>query len=449
MITLRDFRQEVRITFTLAFPLVVGQVGHIMIGVADSVMVGYVGVIPLAAAALANRLFAIIMVLGMGMSFAITPFVAQAIGANQREKCPETLKQGMHVSLLTAVILILLTELTADLIPFLNSSPEVSTQAREYLRILGASVVPFMIFQCFRQFSEGLSRMWPAMILNIIANGVNIFFNWIFIYGHFGFPAMGLNGAGYSTLITRLMMATALVIYVLKTEFYKPYLPRFFPIKFDWREMGKIFSLGLGSGLQYFFEGGVFTAATIMIGWINPQSMAAHQVALNSASVTYMFAAGISAAAAVRVGQAKGEKSNLKMRNAGFSAFTLSAIIMSFWAVVFILFCRIIPRFYISDQGVIDLSAKLLIVAALFQVSDGIQVVGVGALRGMSDVHVPTFFSFIAYWVVGLPAGYILAFPLKMNAAGVWFGLFIGLTVFACFMVYRFYKKTKNTSLTV
>lgn len=414
-----------------------------MIGVVDSIMVGHVGVVPLAAAALANRLFVLVMVIGMGMTMALTPLVAEAIGAKRPEQCGKVLQQGIIISTMMGFILAAAIMAIAGTIPFLNQPPDVAREAMSYLRILGISIIPFMIFQAFRQFSEGLSLMWPAMILNIMANGWHIFLNWVFIYGHLGVPAMGLDGAGFSTLITRSIMAFALIAYILKSRHYKSYLGPVFPIKIDWKMCRAIFSIGSGSGLQYFFESGAFTGSAILMGWLGEVPLAAHQIAMNSIAITYMFGLGVSAAAAVRVGNAKGEQNLTGMRRAGFSAFLLSACFMLGFGVLFILFSHIIPRFYTPDLSVVHVASTLLVVAAFFQVSDGVQVVGLGALRGMADVKIPTFITFISYWIIGLPAGYLLAFPLGFRAAGIWVGLLMGLTASALLLFYRFLKKTQ------
>ncbi|HLP57411.1 MAG TPA: MATE family efflux transporter [Candidatus Deferrimicrobium sp.] len=440
---MQNYKNEIKATFKLAYPVIIGQVGHIMIGVADSVMVGHVGVVPLAAAALANRLFVLIMVIGMGMTMALTPLVAEAIGAKSPEQCGKVLQQGMAISTIMGFILAITVIAMADTIPYLHQPPEVAQSAMSYLVILGASIIPFMLFQAFRQFSEGLSLMWPAMILNIAANIWHIFLNWVFIYGHLGFPAMGLDGAGFSTLITRSVMAFALIAYIMKSRHYKPFLSAVFPIKIDWKTIRTIFAIGTGSGLQYFFESGAFAGSVILMGWLGEVPLAAHQIAMNAIAITYMFGMGVSAAAAVRVGNAKGEQNLTGMRQAGFSAFLLSACIMLGFGVLFILFSHIIPRFYTTDQPVIEVAASLLIVAAFFQVSDGVQVVGLGVLRGMADVKIPTVITFISYWIIGLPAGYLLAFPLGFRAAGIWAGLLMGLTASALLLFYRFHKKTQ------
>lgn len=435
-------KKEILVTFKLAFPVIVGQVGHIMMGVVDSVMVARVGVIPLAAASLSLRLYVLIMVLGLGITMALTPLVAEAVGSRQTRRCGRLFQQGVWVSLAFGVILAgILTGLT-EFLPLLNPPPGVAAEAMPYLRILGASMIPFMLFQAYRQFSEGISIMWPAMILVLAANGLNAFLNWVFIYGNLGFPALGLTGAGLTTLSTRNAVAICLVIYVMRARKYKPFLPRFFPIKLDWPVIKEVVRIGLGSGFQLFFEAGAFSAAAIVIGWMGAVSLAAHQIALNVGALTYMFVLGIAAAAAVRVGQAKGEKSISKMRRAGLAAFILSAGVMLVFGVIIVFTRHLIPGLYMYDPEVVKLASSLLLIVALFQVSDGIQGVGISALRGLADVKTPTIIAFTSYWLIGLPAGYWLAFPKNMGAAGIWVGLLIGLTVAGILLISRFLFKT-------
>jgi multidrug resistance protein, MATE family len=277
------------------------------------------------------------------------------------------------------------------------------------------------------------------------ANLFNVFFNWVFIHGHLGFPAMGLTGAGLSTLLTRVVMTVVLIIYVHRAHVYRNYRVPIFskPMGFDWKMIRNLIRIGVGTGLQYFFEVGAFSGAAVMIGWMGAEYLAAHQIALSAASFSFMFAIGISSAASIRVGKAKGERNPVEMRRAGFSAFIMAVLIMFAFGVVFVLFRFTIPRFFISDTVVIQMAGSLLIIAALFQVSDGLQSTGLGVLRGMGDVRVPTMATFASYWIIGLPGGYVLGFVLGLKVWGVWIGLLLGLTSSAIILTTRFHLKTK------
>ncbi len=443
---LNIYGNEIRTTLKLAIPVIAGQLGQVMMGIVDSLMVGRLGAAPLAAASLSNSIFFLVLVVGIGMSQALTPLVAQSVGAKQPGNCGILLRQGLLVCFAAGLILAAITFGAAGLVPFLNQPAQVAPLAMVYMRIMGISIIPIMIFQAYRQYSEGLSVMWPAMILTLAANGLNVFLNWIFIYGHLGFPAMGLKGAGFSTLGTRTAMAIVMMVYVLKSRKYKGfYLPVFrFPFQLDRQKIGAIIRIGVATGFQYFFEVGAFTGAAVIIGWMGASSLAAHQIALSAAAFSFMFAIGVSSAAAIRVGNAKGENNREGIRKSGFSALILSVLIMATFAGLFVIFRFTIPRFFITDPGVLSLASSLLIIGALFQVSDGLQCVALGALRGMSDVKIPTIATFISYWIIGLPAGYVLAFPLGLKVWGIWIGLSLGLTASALLLTTRFHRKTKE-----
>jgi len=434
-------------TARLAYPIVIGQVGHMMMGIVDSVMVGHLGPVPLAAASLSNGIFFLILVMGLGLTQAMTPLTAMEKGSGQNIRCGVVLRQGLLVSMIMAVFLAVIVIGGSRLIPHLGQPEAVSVQAVPYLSILGWSVLPMMAFQAYRQYSEGLSVMKPAMVINVAANVANAFFNWVFIFGHLGAPAMGLAGAGVATFLTRLLMAAALYLYVTFAPVFQPYDPTLRFRSLDWHLMSRIVRLGLASGFQYTFEVSAFAGAAIIIGWMGADPLAAHQIALNLAALTYMFTIGISTAGSVRVGEHMGAKNREGARVAGLSAVLLGALVMGTFGILFVLTRHLLPSLYINDATVSSCASGLLLIAALFQVSDGIQGVGLGILRGMTDTRVPTFITLIAYWIVGLPAGYYLGFPGQMGVNGVWIGLLIALTTSGLLLLVRFHWLTRAGSL--
>ncbi len=434
---------HIRTTGRLAFPIVVGQVGHMMMGIVDSVMVGHIGAEPLAAASLSNGLFFLILVMGLGVTQAITPLTAMEKGAGQPARCGVVLRQGLLATLAMALILAGVVIGGAKLVPHLGQPELVVANAVPYLSILGWSVFPMMIFQAYRQYTEGLSVMKPAMTINLLANLANAFFNWMFIFGNLGAPEMGLAGAGVATFLTRSMMAVSLIAYVNLAPRFKQFDPSLRFRTLDWFLMKRIVQLGLASGFQYTFEVSAFAGAAVIIGWMGANELAAHQIALNLAALTYMFTIGVSTAGSVRVGEAVGANRIDEARKAGFSAVILAAAIMGSFAVIFILTRHLLPWLYIDDPDVHRLAAGLLLIAAMFQVSDGIQGVGLGILRGMADTRIPTGITLIAYWIVGLPAGYLMGFSGGMGANGVWFGLLIALTTSGALLLFRFHWLTQ------
>jgi MATE family multidrug resistance protein len=286
--------------------------------------------------------------------------------------------------------------------------------------------------------------MKPAMVVTLLANFVNVFVNWVLIFGNLGAPALGLAGAGWATFCTRTLMAVALAIYISRSARYSQFNPSLRFKTIDMQIIKNVLRIGVPSGIQYVFEVGAFTGSAIIIGWLGTVPLAAHQIALNLAAISFMFALGISSAASIRVGNAVGRKDKRGVRFAGFSAMVLSCAVMGTFGILFILLRYFLPSLYIDDPAVIEVAASLLIIAALFQLSDGTQAVGIGALRGMADTRVPMLITFIAYWIIGLPGGYLLGFTFDMGVEGVWVALLCALTASALMLLIRFNLKSRQ-----
>jgi MATE family multidrug resistance protein len=431
-------------TFQLAYPVIIGQLGIIMMGVVDSLMVGKLGAAPLAASALGGSSAFIVLIIGIGVTYAVTPLVAIAVGAGKFEDCGIYFRQSLLVNSILSIIIVVIVYFAAYLIQYFDQPKEVQDQAVNYMRIIGFSSIPLLLYQSYKQFIEGLSVMRPAMIITLIANLVNVFANWLLIYGNLGFPALGLNGAGWATFASRAFMALALMGFVMNNKFFKRYDVSFHFKSINWPVIKKFLSLGLPSGIQYFFEVGAFAFAVVMVGWLGTAQLAAHQIAINLASISFMAVLGISVAGSIRVGNAVGMKDIAETRRAGFTASLLGASIMFGAGVIFILFRNFLPTLYVNDEVVISYASSLLVIAALFQISDGTQAVGIGILRGLTDVKIPTAITFIAYWIVGLPVGYLLGFTFKLGVQGVWIGLLLGLTTSAILLTLRFNSRSKH-----
>ncbi|GAB6096783.1 MATE family efflux transporter [Desulfatiferula olefinivorans] len=433
------FITHIRHTFRLSVPLIVGQLGHMLMGVTDSVMVGRVGTVPLAASAVAQVLFFLVLVFGLGVSMAVTPLVAQAFGAGDKARCGVVLRQGLLVNLVTSIGLFMLTFVLADSIRFLNQPPEIVQPAGIYMKMLGLSIVPVMVFQTYKQFAEGLSVITSAMVITLLANLVNVFANWVFIFGNLGFPAMGLTGAGLGTFSSRTFMAVAMVVVIARSPSLRAFDPSLRYRTIDTAMIRKLLSIGVPAGFQYVFEVSSFAGASLVIGWIGTLELAAHQIALNLASISYMISLGVSSAATVRVGTALGRQDIGETRMAGFSALALVSLFMAVFALAFIGLRTVLPGFYVTDPEVIRITAGILLIVAVFQISDGAQTVGIGMLRGIMDMKIPTLMTFIAYWIIGIPAGYVLGITSGMGVTGVWLGLFAGLTASALMVLTRFH----------
>jgi MATE family multidrug resistance protein len=439
-----DFKKYYWTNIKLAIPVAIGQLGHVMLGVIDSIMVGQLGTVPLAAASLVNSLFILILILGIGMSLAITPLVAYAQGAGKSEECGIILRQALLINIVFSIVLSALVLITAELIHFLDQPDQVVFEAKSYFQILSISILPFMIFQTYRQFIDGLSDTKPAMYVAISANIINVIGNWIFIYGNLGVQAMGLDGAGISTFLTRVFMAASIMLFVINSKKFKEFDPSLKFRKINFPVIRKIVKLGIPTGFQYFFEVAAFSFSAVMIGWIGSIELAAHQIAISLASITYMISLGISAAATIKVGNFYGKRQTDEVVKSGKASLIIVSLVMGFFGICFIILKDLLPSFYISEISVISTASTLLIVAAFFQISDGLQAVGLGILRGILDVKIPMIITFIIYWMVGIPIGYLLGFVFEMGVAGIWLGLLLGLTLAAIIFTLRFYRLVKS-----
>ncbi|MGJ3234989.1 MATE family efflux transporter [Marivirga sp.] len=443
----QDFKEHFKRNYLLAYPVVLSQLGHVLVGTADSVMVGRVGTAELAAVSVANAVFSVTMMFGIGVSFGLTPLVAQSDGEGNHRSSMRFMKHSFVINVIFGIILFSFLLFGGYILDVLDQPKEVVVLAKPYLAVIGFSLLPFMVFQTFKQFAEGLSLTKQAMYITLGANVINIVLNYILIFGKLGFEPMGLLGAGWATLISRIIMAIGMVYFVRHYRKFKVYWKYFKVTVWNAVSFKQLLNLGVPTGFQYIFEVGAFASAAIMIGWMGKIPLASHQVAMNLASISYMMATGISAAATVRVGNQLGQRDIPTMRIAAFTCFLMAIIFMSFTGLLFMGLNDYLPMLYTSDQEVIPIASSLLIIAALFQLSDGVQVVGLGALRGMGDVKLPTAVTFMAYWVIGLPSGYLLAFVLGLQEKGVWYGLLIGLSVTAVILFIRFNNKTKKLAI--
>ncbi len=430
-------------SFLLAYPVMLSQFGQVSVGVADSVMVGRIGKDSLAGASLGNSIFTLFLTFGIGISFGITPLVAQADGEGNSGRIREILKHGVLINLAIGIILLILLIPISGILGFLDQPENVVVLTRPYLLAISLSILPFMLFQAFRQFAEGLTYTRQSMTITIIGNLLNIGLNYVFIYGKFGFHAYGLLGAGIATFISRCYMAMAMGGFIFLSRRFVNYREHFRSVIMNRRLVRQILHIGFPSGMQFIFEVGTFSMAAIMMGWMGSVSLAAHQIAINLASLTYMTASGIAAATSIRVANQYGKKDIFTMRKVGFIGFIMSGTFMSVSAVLLILGRHILPSFYIGDSEVIKLASTLIWIAAFFQLSDGIQVVGLGALRGMSDVRMPTFITLVSYWILALPVGYVTGILFNLGPTGIWYGLWTGLTTAAILLFIRFNKISK------
>lgn len=423
----------------LALPVIIGQLGHIVTSVADSIMVGQLGVISLAAVSLAGSITSVPLVFGIGVAYGLTPLVARAYGQKRWGKAYRLLKNSTLVNLLTSTIMFLFAWLLFLLVQKTNQSIEVIQESRVYLILIMVSYIPFMLFLSGKQYLEGMGDTKTPMRISLIGNLLNVLLNGVLIFGLFSFPVLGILGAGIATIIARIIMAIHVWYFVLeKRNNYKIVQDN---VIISIRAIRSLLKLGLPSGLQYVFEVSAFAASAWIIGTYGPSQLAAHQIAINLASISYMAATGLGAAGTVRMGQLLGAKRGGEALNAGKSLFSLTIAFMIFTGILFFTLRNILPSFYTTDSDVISAAASLLIVATIFQVSDGLQATALGVLRGMQDVKTPTVISFVSYYVIALPLEWLLGTYFGWGAIGVWVALAIGLTLSATLLISRFYNQ--------
>lgn len=419
----------------LASPLVLIQVGTMLMGVVDTMMVGRVAPAALASVALGNMYFFAISMFGMGVLFALDPIVAQALGAGDELAVRRGLQRGLVLSLALTlpVTLVLLT--VEPVLVLAGQPPEVIPDAAGFVHRNALSVWPFYVFVALRQTLQAHHRIWPIGVTIIVANIVNVGLNYVWIFGHLGFPAMGVIGSAWATTVSRWLMAVLLLALGWRT--LKPYLRERAPNLLDLKPLGRMLALGFPIGAQMVLEGGAFNIVALLMGWLGVVQVAAHQIALNFASLTFMVPLGVSSAAAVIVGHAVGRGDAEGVRRSTLASLVVGAGFMLCTAVLLIGAPRFLAGLYTPDAMVIALAAVLLPIAGVFQVFDGLQVVSIGLLRGLGDTRMPMIINVIGFWCIGMPVSLWLGFGLDYGAVGLWWGLVVGLVVVAVFLIVR------------
>lgn len=422
--------KELRLTLALALPMIVGSVSQMLIGITDAAMVGRVGTVELAASAFTGGIFGLFYIVGIGLLLPVGVFAARDHGAKDDAGCAAWLKHGKLMALVTAGTCFILLALVSTQLHRFGQPPEVVAVVRPYFLLCSLSLIPVFYFQVQRQYLDALGRPWVGTSILLVDVGLNALFNWVLIWGHWGAPAMGLTGAGLATLLVRTL-AVGLIALWLRRE------PRAVG-GFERRRFREMLHMGVPAAGSLLFESGAFAAAMLMMGWLGATALAAHQIALSCAAFTFMFPLGLAMAVSIRISKARGEGRHEVLWPIGFGVLGLSCLVMLVFAAVFALGGTALARGFTPDTAVISLAAQLLVVAAIFQLFDGGQVVAAGALRGLTDVKVPTLITFVAYWVVSLPVAYGLAFHTRMGPIGIWAGLASGLACAAVLLAWRF-----------
>ena len=439
-------RREIRSIISLALPVVIAEVGWLAMQIVDIGMVGRLGPEAIGAVGVGSALFMVLGVLGMGLLLGLDPLVAQAFGARRTAECERWLKHGL---LLAVVVTVPLTVASLAGLRFLDVwgfDPRVLGQASAYLQIITWSMLPLLVYAALRRYLQAINIVRPIMVVLITANVINAIANWMLVFGNWGAPALGVEGAGWATCISRTYMVAALgvVVFTRATRLQRLWAD---DTRFEWDRMRRLLVLGWPAAVQTTLEFGVFAAVTVLAGWLEPQTLAAHQIVANLAGLTFMVPLGISAAGGVRVGQAVGRRDAVGARRAGWLALGLGVTFMSVAAATFVTMPGPILRLFTADTSVLETGVVLLQLAALFQLFDGVQVVATGVLRGLGDTRTAMLSNLAGHWVVGLPVGYALCFSWGMGVVGLWVGLSLGLILVGVVLVPVRHRRVRELPL--
>ncbi|MDX1830169.1 MAG: MATE family efflux transporter [Lutibacter sp.] len=435
---LRNYTSEFKNNLKLATPIMMGSLGHLLVGLMDDIMVGRLGPVQLAATSLGNSLVFIALSIGIGFSFAITPLIAESDGEKNTEKGRSIFQHGIILMTIIGIVMFLLLLLIKPILYHLDQPEEVVVLAVPYFEIVAVSMIPLMIFQGLKQFADGLSQTKYSMYATIITNIVNISLNFALIYGFWIFPRLELVGAAIGTLVSRIVMVIFLYLVLKYKPKFAPYMHILKLNEIKRKVFNKIISLGFPTALQMLFEVGLFTSSVLLAGTFGALPQAANQIALKLSSTTFMVAVGLGVASTIRVGNQKGLQNFRELKRIAFSNFLLVVFIMFGFSVSFILLKDELPWIFTEDLEVIKIASGLIVVAGFFQLSDGLQAVILGGLRGLQDVNIPSLITFIAYWVIGFPICYFLGTELNLGTFGIWIGLLSALTSSALMLFFRF-----------
>jgi multidrug resistance protein, MATE family len=435
---------ESRLTLRLAVPLMIGQLSQMLMGVVDTVMVGRLGVTELAALTLANALFHVPFVFGIGVLTSISVITSNSRGASDASGARGSCRHGIYLATLLGLLLFAISWLVSMRLGFLGQPSEVSDRTTVYFRVLMASMVPALASIALKNHADALNRPWPPFWIFLGGVALNIALNWVMIFGNLGCPPLGFEGAAWATLIARTAILLAMMFWLLRAPDLREWMPRRWFRKPDIADIKRLLAIGMPSSIQMLCEVSAFSLAGLMMGRFGPGSMAAHQIALTLAATAFMIPLGLSMALTVRIGGAHGAGAMDRLRPIALSGWLLVIGYALLGAACFLFFGKWMASLFTDDGPVIDLTASLLVIVGIFQIFDGLQVGSSAMLRGLQDTRVPALMGFVSYWIVGLPVSAGLAFGLHMRARGVWWGLAAGLFIACITLGPRLWKQTSR-----
>lgn len=425
----------------LAGPLVLTQAGQMSVHLIDNAMIGHYGTEELAAASFSNSIFIVVMLFGTGAFMGITPLIGHARGAKDDSRAATMLKSGFVLSAFLIPALTIVAWSIVWIMPAMRQTDEVVRLAIPYYKTLVAALVPFLMFSLLKQIGEGLGNTLAAMVATIGSNLLNVFLNYVMIFGKFGFPELGLLGAGYATIISRAVMVLMLFCGFMVPKSVKLYFVRMRTVQSSLLEIVRITRIGLPIAVQLVLEVAAFSASAVMMGWMGNVPLASHQIAIGLSAFTFMIANGVAMATTIRVSFQLGTRDFKSMERVSYSAVHLVLVYMGLCGLCFLIFRHQLPLIFTTDPDVIALAASLLAIAAIFQIFDGLQVVCLGILRGFADVKIPMFIAGFSYGMVGLSVSYICAFTLKLGPEGIWYGFVAGLISAGSLLALRIRKQ--------
>ena len=444
MINFKEYIPFYRRNINLAVPVMITQAGQMVVQMADNIMVGHLGTAPFAGVSFANSIFVIGMAFCICFTQGLIPHAGQSYGRGEWKEVTRYFQNALILNLLLGFAVVAVMSLLLPFMDYMGQDPDILVYAKSYYRIMVLSMIPFILFFTIRNFSEGIGITKYAMYITLAANVLNIVLNWILIYGKFGVPQMGVAGAALSTLIARIVMLVSFSILIFSLNDYKRFTSlmekKFLQIK----KLKELFGTSMPIGAQGFIEVTAFSLSGIMVGWFGKTALAAHQVAMIMSTFTFLVAQGIGAAATIRVSHQLGEKDYPATRKAGFAAMHLAVAFMGMAGILYAILQNKIPLLFSTDPQVISLASTLLIMCAMYQVFDALQLSGLASLRALMDVKIPLLFSTLSYYFICLPSGYLLGHILNLGPVGVWIGLMIGLALASALFLYRFNKITNR-----
>lgn len=424
-------------TIQLAWPLVITQVGHILTGIVDNMFLGQLGAVEQAAGIFSNNLYTLLLVFTIGVSYASTPLVTKAKQTSDLHKQTSLFKNSLYLNLGIAGLSFLILFFSSGLLVYLKQPAEVTSLAIPFFDVLIFSMLPISFFFTGKQYCEGLSNTRIALVISLSGNLINVVLNYVLIYGKWGFPELGYMGSAWASFIARSCMGLGFLFYLFRSPHTKEIRAFFFQVKLNFKELKDLARIGLNAGLQFTFEVAAFSIAGLMAGRFGKEHIDAHGIALNLAAFTYMFASGISGAATIRAGTFKARHNWTEVKKAALASTQLVLICMGIFAVLFLAGASVLPLAFSMEPDIIKLTSQLLVIAAMFQLFDGLQVTMIGILRGLEDVKVPTYVTLVAYWLVAIPLAYLLSFPLGMKTTGIWLALLTSLALVAVALSWR------------